>query len=87
MSRLVILSIEDGSYYHAGELEPSKKQRRVVALREWIQKHGEDGKIYRLAGWLTLPLRARKTFVMEPIAELDSAPVPEGKELKEATKK
>jgi len=81
MSRLIVLSIEEGAYCHAGEVDPPVKQRRILTLREWIKKHGEDGKTYRLARWLTGPIELQTRTVVELIEhKIDEAVEPEQKE-------
>jgi hypothetical protein len=65
MSELVVLEIVDGGYYLAAELTPPKKQKRLIALRTWIEKSGEDGSTYRLADFLTPAVKAKRTMSFE----------------------
>lgn len=68
MSDLVVLKIEDGAYYHAGEIKkPKARKKRTTVLQDWIRDHGEDGKIYRIANWETPAMKAQKTMTFEEV--------------------
>lgn len=55
---LTIVSVEEGAYCHQGILKTKPKQKVIVALRAWIQKNGEGGKVYIVAEWKTPPIEA-----------------------------
>lgn len=62
---MTVLSVEeDGSYIHRGLLITKPKQKVIVALRGWIQKHGEGGKVYMVAAWKTPPIKAEVGFTL-----------------------
>lgn len=61
---LTVLSVEEGGYVHAGTLKTKPKQQAVVALRAWIQKHGEGGKVYIACNWKTPQIEAQVGFTL-----------------------
>lgn len=65
MSALAVLKIEDGVYSLVATVHPPPKQKRIIALRKWIEKNGVDGETYRLADWLTPAVIAKKTMSFE----------------------
>lgn len=78
---LAVLSIEDGAYYHQALLKPKPKQKVIVALRAWIQKHGEGGKVYIVAEWKTPPIEAQVGFTL---VERKKLPPPKPKAVPES---
>lgn len=65
MNEIEVLKLEDGAWYYAGTVNPPPKQKRIRTLKEWIRAHGEDGKTYRLTGWLTPAIDCKETKRME----------------------
>lgn len=62
---LTVLSVEtDGSYAYRGLLTTKPKQKVIVALRAWIQKHGEGGNTYMVVDWKTPPIKAEVGFTL-----------------------
>ena len=72
MSALAVLKIEDGVYSIVSTIHPPPKQKRMIALRKWIEKNGEDGETYRLANWLTPAVTAKKTMSFELAPAVES---------------
>ena len=73
MSDLVVLSIEDGAYYFAGQIKKTNGKKRTTTLKEWIRKNGTAGKVYRLAHWETPAMRAQATMTFEEVADKPKA--------------
>ncbi len=69
MSVLAVLRLQEGGYSLVSTIHPPKKQKRIIALRDWIQEHGVDGETYRLADWATPAVTAKKTMTFELAVE------------------
>lgn len=73
MSEVVVLSVDGGEIHHIASIDVPDKQKRIRALRDWIKGHGADGTTYRLAKFVTPPVRAEETVIMEAL-ELNVTP-------------
>ncbi len=72
---LTVLSVEeDGSYIHRGLLVTKPKQQAIVALRAWIQKHGEGGNVYIAVNVKTPPIKAEVGFTLVEQKKLKPKP-------------
>lgn len=81
MNELIVLSVNDGKITHVDTVGVPEKQKRIRALNDWIKDsgRGEDGTTYRLAKFVTPPVRAEETKLMLPIALPAPKPKPEKK--------
>lgn len=86
MNELIVLSVNDDKIVDS--VTVPEKQKRIRALNDWIKAHGQDGVLYRMAKFVTPPVRAEETRVMLPIALPLSEPTPknEKKDKEEAVK-
>ncbi len=66
MNELIVLSVNDDKIVDS--VTVPEKQKRIRALNDWIKAHGQDGVLYRMAKFVTPPVRAEETRVMLPIA-------------------
>jgi len=80
MSEVVVLSVDGGEIHHIASIDVPGKQKRIRALRDWIKGHGADGTTYRLAKFVTPPVRAEETTVMEALELPLSEPKPKAKD-------
>jgi len=74
MNELIVLSVDDGKT--VATVTVPEKQKRIRALNDWIKAHGQDGVTYRMAKFVTPPVRAEETKVMQPVALPASDPKP-----------
>ena len=76
MNEVIVLSVNDDKI--VASVTVPEKQKRIRALNDWIKAHGQDGITYRMAKFVTPPVRAEETKIMQPV-ELplsDSKPKP-----------
>ncbi len=66
MNELIVLSVNDDKIVDS--VTVPVKQKRIRALNDWIKAHGQDGVLYRMAKFVTPPVRAEETKIMLPIA-------------------
>lgn len=66
MNELIVLSVNEDKIVDT--VKVPEKQKRIRALNDWIKAHGEDGGLYRMAKFVTPPVRAEETKMMLPIA-------------------
>jgi hypothetical protein len=69
MNELIVLSVNDGEITYVDTIGVPEKQKRIRGLREWIKDsgRGQDGTTYRLAKFVTPPVRAEETKLMLPV--------------------
>jgi len=80
MNELIVISINDDKIVDS--VTVPEKQKRIRALNDWIKDsgRGEDGVVYRLAKFVTPPVRAEETKLMLPIEQPLSEPKPKAKD-------
>lgn len=79
MNELIVLSINDDRI--VASVTVPEKQKRIRALNDWIKAKGQDGIVYRMAKFVTPPVRAEETKVMQPVSlPLSEDPKPKPKD-------
>ena len=76
MNELIVLSVNEDKIVDC--VKVPEKQKRIRALNDWIKAKGQDGGLYRMAKFVTPPVRAEETKMMLPVA------LPEAKAEKKA---